>query len=181
MKYIRLILIPIIALVIGITISCERDDICAESTVTTPRLIIDLYDIDDQESTKNAFNVVVFGFDNDDILSGYANVTTNSLVLPLKTDANTTQYVVHKDYSYDDNDTPDDVSDDIIGGNQDILTINYSRELLYVSRACGYKTIFNNITVNIESDSDNWLISTQDLTDNEPIENENATHFNIFH
>ena len=36
--------------------SCERDDICPESTPTTPRLIIDLYDLGDQETQKNVFD-----------------------------------------------------------------------------------------------------------------------------
>lgn len=55
MKYIRLIIVPIIALVIGITISCERDDICPESTSTTPRLIIDLLDSENPENKKKYF------------------------------------------------------------------------------------------------------------------------------
>lgn len=181
MKYFRLITIPVIALVIGITISCERDDICPESTQTTSSLIIDLYDADNPESKKNAFNLLVFGIDNENFLPGYGSVTEDQLILPLKTDDNTTTYVVHKDYSYDDNDTPDDTSDDIIGGNPDVITINYSRKDVYVSRACGYKTVFENITLNVEDDVDRWIISIEDLTDNQPIENENATHFNIYH
>ncbi|TXG39420.1 DUF6452 family protein [Seonamhaeicola maritimus] len=181
MKYIRLIIIPIIAVVIGFTISCERDDICPESTPTTPRLIIDLYDNDNQENQKNVFNLVVIGIDNDFILSGYEFTTADDLVLPLKTDANTTRYRLVKDASINDNGTPNDPDDDFIEGNIDIITINYSREDVYVSRACGYKTIFDNITLNIEADGDNWLLSTQDLTDNEPITNEDATHFNMFH
>lgn len=181
MKYIRLIIIPIMALLIGITISCERDDICPESTPTTPRLVIDLYDFSNQESRKNAFNLVVSGVDNDDALPGYVLVTADDLILPLRTDQNSTSYRVHKDYTIDDNDTPDDPDDDIIGGNQDVITINYTREVVYVSRACGYRTIFDNVEITILDDGDNWLLSRTNLTNNEPIENENATHFNIFH
>lgn len=181
MKNLKLIIIPIILLIVGISISCERDDICPESTSTTPNLIIDLYDSDNPESSKNAFNLVVYGEDNDEILSGYESVTTNQLVLPLKTDANSTTYILHKDYSYDDNDTPDDTSDDIIGGNQDIITINYLTEEVYVSRACGYKTIYKSVEITVEDDGDNWIISTENLTDNEPIEDDYDTHFYIFH
>ena len=181
MKHIKLIIIPIIALIVGITISCERDDICPESTPTTPRLIIDLFDINNQESKKNAFNLVVIGVGNEEILPGYASVTADDLILPLRTDANSTSYIVHKDFSIDDNGTPEDTSDDIIGGNQDIITINYVTEEVYVSRACGYKTIFKSVELEIEPDSDNWILSKTNLTNNEPVENENETHFNIFH
>ncbi|RED49626.1 DUF6452 family protein [Seonamhaeicola aphaedonensis] len=181
MKFIRYSLIPIIALLVGISISCERDDICPESTPTTPRLIIDLYDAENPENKKSAFNLVVFGEDNESILPGYNSVSTTQLILPLKTDGSPTRYVVHKDFSFNDNGTPDDPSDDIIGGNQDILIINYALTEVYVSRACGYKTVYESVEIVPEADGDNWILSTENLTNNEPIEDESATHFNILH
>jgi len=33
--------------------NCESDDICPESTLTTPRLIVTFYDIDNPEERKN--------------------------------------------------------------------------------------------------------------------------------
>ena len=50
-----------------------------------------------------------------------------------------------------------------------------------MSRACGYKTIFKNVTLTIEPDSDNWIKSRQPLNDNQSVEDEKETHFNIFH
>ncbi|WP_338358843.1 DUF6452 family protein, partial [Yeosuana marina] len=113
-------------------------------------------------------------------LPNYNIVTTDSIVLPLKTDATSTQYKLHEDYTYNDNGTPDDTSDDTVGGNEDIITINYSTEEVYVSRACGYKTIFKNVTLTIPK-TDNWIQSKESLTENQSVEDETAAHFKLFH
>ncbi len=185
MKYLKLIFIPVLLFIIGVTISCERDDICPDSTPTTPKLIIDLYDFENSENLKNAANLVVAGVTNTDeriILPDYNFVTSSDLILPLKTTEDMTQYVVVKDASVNDNDTPDDLTDDFVDGNFDTITITYDRREVYVSRACGFKTIFENVEVIIEDDGNKWLLGTpENLTDNEPIENEDATHFNLFH
>ncbi|MEP5341880.1 MAG: DUF6452 family protein [Algibacter sp.] len=199
MKYFKFIAIPIIAFVISITISCERDDICAEATPTTPRLIIDFYDISIQEDSKNVFDLRIVGADKDDEdyltseVDGVDNIYDGSnnfsqITLPLKTEdsdtgevASSTQYILTQDYSYDDNDTPDDTDDDIYEGNSDTITINYSTKLVFVSRACGYKTIFENVTISIVNDGDNWISSRESINDNQSVEDETTTHFNFFH
>ena len=166
----------ILALFFGIitifSMGCEPDDICAASTPTTPNLIIRFYDILNQDSKKNVFNLKVQGLGNDNPLTDYNVVTTDSIVLPLKTDANTTQYSLHKEYSN---------VNDVIGGNEDIITINYSTEQVYVSRACGYKTIFKNVTLTINNDGDNWIQSKESINDNQSVEDEKAAHFKLFH
>ncbi|GAA3652124.1 DUF6452 family protein [Flavivirga jejuensis] len=171
-------------------ISCERDDICPDSTPTTPRLIISAYNESSPDNTKFIDNLLIFGVGNENSLSvtvedidinydGTGNIL--DIYLPLKTDDDTTQYILHKDYLYDDNDTPDDTSDDIETSNADTITINYSREQVYVSRACGYKTIFNDVTFTIETDDDNWIKSRISVNNNQPVEDETETHYNIFH
>ena len=47
----KTILLFILFLIIG-NYSCERDDICPESTPTTPSLIIDVFDFNSQEDKK---------------------------------------------------------------------------------------------------------------------------------
>jgi len=178
MKKISLLILLLI--IIG-NFSCERDDLCSETTPTTPSLIIRLYDISNQESNKNAFNLRVQGLDNLEVLEDYNIVTSDSLVLPLKTDGSLTEYRLHKDYAFDDNGTPDDPSDDIISGNEDILTITYATENVYVSRACGYKNTFKNVIVSQEDDGDNWIQLIQSVNDNLSVEDEQAAHYKIFH
>ncbi len=183
MKKTSLLLMLLILTGIGITISCEPDDICPESTPTTPSLIIDVYDVDNPENIKAVTNLLVSGVGNDNVLPGYAIATSTQIVLPLKTDADTTQYALIKGAFVNDGGTPDDTSDDYIDGNTDIITINYTREEVYVSRACGYKTIYKNVTLTIEPENneENWIKSRQPLNDNQSVEDETETHFNIFH
>jgi hypothetical protein len=181
LKKTSLLLILIIITGIVINVSCESDDICPSSTSTTPSLIIDAYDVSNPENKKSISKLLVGGIDNISVLPGYNIVAATQIVLPLKTDSNTTQYVLIKDTAINDNGTPNDSSDDFYDGNPDIITISYSREDVYVSRACGYKTIFKNVTFTIEPDSDNWIKSRQPLNDNQSVEDETETHFNIFH
>lgn len=188
MKYFKFIISLTIILAISFTTSCERDDICPASTPTTPRLIIDFFDLSNQENSKNVFGIVVKGVDNDQVLEDFAVVNTAKLILPLKTEntetgelASSTQYTLYERSSIDDNETPNDTTDDIITGNPDVITINYNIELVFVSRACGFKTVFNNVTITIEDDGNNWIKSKQSINDNQSVEDETTTHFNFFH
>jgi len=151
--------------------SCEKDDICSESTPTTPKLIIRFYDISSQEETKNVTGLRVTAFDENNIevlISNLNIVTTDSISLPLRTDANLTKFVLYKDYV-----------DDVTIGNPDTVTIRYEREDVYVSRACGFRTIFNNLTFSFENDGDNWIVNDEVI--NSLIDNETTAHVKIFH
>ncbi|KAB1071929.1 hypothetical protein F6U93_00355 [Tamlana haliotis] len=182
MKYLKILITPtLLVLGVFIAIACEPDDICAEGTATTPRLIIDFYNVLNPEAQKNVFDLVVVGVGNNSVLDGYSFVDTDDVYLPLKTDDNTTQYALIADATINNNGTPDDETDDFLEGNQDIITINYSREEIYVSRACGYKTIYKNVTLTIEPDADNWMISRQPMTENQSVENEDEAHFIVTH
>jgi len=180
MKYYKVLIIPFL-LIAALSISCERDDICPDATPTTPRLIIDLLDALNPDTKKNVFDLVVIGVDNDDFLPDYIFQDTDDLILPLRTDDNTTEYILIKGASVNDNGTPNDNTDDFVDGNQDRITLNYSREEVFVSRACGFKTIFKNVTLTIVQDGDNWMLSREPLTDNQSVEDETTTHFNISH
>src|SRR5690606_5388211 len=162
--------------------SCERDDICSLNTETTPKLILRFYDIANPDSFKNVPRFRVQGVDNTNVLADYTgNTARDSIVLPLKTNATTTQYKLHRNYSYDDNDTPDDTSDDSIGGNEDIITISYTTETVYVSRACGYKTVYKEVEITLENDADNWITFIQPVNETQSVVDETAAHFKIWH
>lgn len=168
----RKISLLVIILIATITyISCERDDICPESTPTTPNLIVDVFNADNIENKKNAVNLLIIGVGNDEALGIYAS--TNNIVLPLNTNEDTTQYILHNNYKANEDGT--------FEGNQDLITINYTREDVYVSRACGYKTIFKNVTFNIEPDTDNWIQSSQTANDNQSVEDEEEAHYIIYY
>ena len=42
-------------------ISCERDDICAEATATTPRLLIEFYDVASPDDLKSVLRLTAYG------------------------------------------------------------------------------------------------------------------------
>ncbi|WP_375238156.1 DUF6452 family protein [Aurantibacter sp.] len=175
----KYILIPfLIALSI---FSCEKDDICAATTATTPRLLVSFNDNILRDNQKNVTGFLAVGFDLDTALENYSVITTADAILPLRTDATETKYRFFLDYEIDDNGTPDDETDDFQTGNEDIITINYTIKEVFVSNACGYKVQYENVSITIEPDGDNWLLFQEALNENLIIADETTTHFNLYH
>ena len=163
----------IFSLITLLFISCEKDDICPETTQTTPRLVIEFYDLTNPDETLAVPGLFAIGLDNDDAQVPITNeiVTTRSLIaLPLKTDATETEFLLYKSY---------DIVEGEIIGNPDKIKITYATEYVYVSRACGYKTIFDIQTFAITPDEDLWMIGSDII--NEKLTNENDIHVKILH
>lgn len=187
MRKIALLLVLLIVLVVG----CEKEDICPEDSITTPRLAIEFFDIEtiEDQNPKNVFRFRAQGVGNDNPVEGLDGTSSKQRVtLPLKTttddpngEAFTTEYVLTKNFRIDDNDTPNDPSDDFTTGNEDVITISYTTEQEYVSRGCGFKTVFKNITMTVADDGDRWIQVIQSVDDNQIIADESATNFNIYH
>ena len=148
--------------------SCEKDDICDVNTLTTPKVVIEFYDIANPTTLKNVTNlgVIAPGFTN-----GFGFTATSKIKVPLKTFQDTSILYFIKNGSIDP--TTDD--------NLDEITFNYSRKTVFVSRACGYKTLFTLNTTNpitVTPDSNNWI---QNVIVSQPIiENEDETHIKIY-
>ena len=166
-------------LIVIATSSCERDDICADATPTTPHLIIRFYNINAPEDLKQVRQLSVRGFDADgneieeEILSP---VNTDSVVLPLRINDDiptTSTFVLEKDRDFFLDDNPTTFS------NIDIINVNYTPEFIYVSRACGYKSVFNNTSITIEPDSDNWILTNEIV--NTTIQDETSAHIILHH
>ncbi|MEY8847736.1 DUF6452 family protein [Psychroserpens sp. XS_ASV72] len=162
----------LIFLVLSVS-TCERDDICPEDVPTTPRLIIEFFDISNQESNVNVPSFRAQGVGNEAPLDAYSgSAAAGSIELPLKTNENSTSYSFIRDYEVDE--------DGVVSGNEDVITINYALENVYVSRACGYKTVFRNVNIIINGDSDLWIVLAQPINDNQSVEDETETHFKLF-
>jgi hypothetical protein len=148
--------------------SCEKDDICAKGTPVTPRIIIEFYDAVQPTVVKN---VIQLGVIEPNLTSGLAFTGVSKIQVPLKTNQNSTIL------RFIQNGSDTNASND----NIDILTFNYQRVDEYVSRACGFKTLFylnetNPIT--LTADSNNWIQNIQVQQIN--IENENEVHVKIY-
>jgi len=153
--------------------SCEKDDICPETTQTTPRLVIEFYDLTNPDVLLQVPGLYALGLSTDGIeipINNEIVITRSSIELPLKTDDTETEFILYKSY---------DIVDGEVIGNPDRIKVTYESENVYVSRACGYKTNFDIQAFAISTDSDQWMISF-DILINE-ITNENDIHVKILH
>jgi hypothetical protein len=158
--------------------SCEPDDICESGTPTTPRLIIEFYDNTSPSTKKNVTDLkaVANGEPNGIVFNNATNATRyrftgSKLSLPLKTDVDQVKYNLTLN---DGNAIPTLI-------DTDEVTINYTRKDEYISRACGYKTLFtlnqNNGMIKTIS-APNWV--KEIVIQQYNIVNENEIHVKIF-
>lgn len=135
-------------------INCEKDDICIETT--TPKLIIVFYNNDIPATKKAVASLTVSA---DSLGNLYENQSIDSIAIPLDLTKNSTFYKFKS------------------GSIIDSINFTYERKDVFVSRSCGFKTIFENLQ--IASRSANWI--KNDTIKNSTIENETATHLTIYH
>lgn len=170
MKINKNLLIPFS--IIMIFLSCEKDDICIEEI--TPYLIIRFYDIDSPNNFKKVANIRVElagieGFYEDDELT--IKPLTDSIAIPIKVTDDITGFKLTISEL--------DVDDNLID-NQDNFELFYDRENIYVSRSCGYKTVYNNVTFQLEDDNDNWVKEMEATESPLNITNQTSAHVKIY-
>lgn len=147
---------------------CEKDDICDAETPTTPKVVIEFYDNVIPANLKNItkLKVTANGFTTDLKFDAVSKIK-----IPLKTFADISAL----------NLTLNGTDTDLTNDNLDEITFNYTRRTEYVSRACGYKTLYTLNTTNpviVTADGNNWI---QNVIVSQPnIENENETHVKIY-
>jgi len=150
-------------------LSCERDEICLEDI--TPKFIIRFYNANDPNVLRavNGITVNIIGVDGD-----YENETitlvTDSIAIPLLVTENKTSFVLT---------IPGD--DPGINDNRDTITLTYTQQDIFVSRSCGYKTVYNDAEEFLVDDNDNWIKGFQTKDDPQQIIDENAAHAEIYH
>ena len=149
--------------------SCEKDDICSDDT--TPKLVIEFFDITNPSNPKNVINLKVKEVGQADTYFTFPS--ENTISIPLRITATATKY------SFILN------SADTTNANEDFLEFNYTTQNVFLSRACGYKTIFelNNDTSGvIKTDAEMpdglWMQNVVKITNS--ITTENETHLKIY-
>ncbi len=154
-------LLTLIAALLLCLTACEPDDICLEGTSGTPKLIVVFYDKNQTDTKKSVANLQVKGVDMEGLLY---DATADSIALPLKTLASSTSFSLTTTQN----------------GNaiEDIITFNYNPEDQFISRACGYKTVFTNLTFSTGNPL-NFISSIEILTNTIP--DNNNTHVKILH
>ena len=148
--------------------NCEKDDICAEGTAVTPLVIIEFYDATTTTVLKSVTNLGVIA---PSFTTGFSFTGVTKIKVPLRTSADLTS--LHFIQNGSDADTTND--------NIDLLTFNYVRNDVYISRACGYKTVFFLDATNpiaLTTDSNNWIQNIEVVQPN--IATENEVHVKIY-
>ena len=152
------LLLSIIALLIS---SCEKDDFCIEPV--TPNMIIRFYNATNITQTKPVTDLSVYSEGFDEL---YTNANLDSILIPLDVTSNQIIYNLSSE------------------SNLDVITINYDIEEVFVSRSCGFKAIFNNVTVTSDVSND-WILGLTETLENTitipTIDNESSAHLQIFH
>ncbi len=153
-KYLLLFVILIVS-----QISCEIDDICLDGG--TPQLIVRFCDEKSPADTiifKKPLKLFIGAVKEKDTL--YKGVSLDSLVLPLNTAKNLTSFWLE---------TNDDKK------VKDIITLKYDKEDVFVSKSCGYKTIFKNVK---KEKTGSWIKKM--ILKSTNIENEKKAHLYIY-
>lgn len=168
--------------------SCEKDDICDASTATTPRLVIKFYDASNPAKLRNIINLKVIGLKEDNteletgvVLNESGDTTTKYIsndtvaYIPLRTNAQISKFK----FILNSTNTSTILVDN--------LQFNYTPNNVFVSRACGFKTLFNldgtnPFLINTNTSSNvtqgNWIKDIEVVQPN--INNENETHIKIY-
>ncbi len=150
--------------------ACEKDDICDSTTGTTPRLIIDFYDVTNPTVPKNITNLGIIGAG---LPTGILFNGVSRIQVPLDISEDVTQYQFILNYG--------NANTTLV--NTDNLQFDYTRANVFVSRACGFKTVFtlngtNPYTLTDAATPDGLWMQNITVT-HLNILNENETHLTI--
>jgi hypothetical protein len=145
---------------------CTRDDICPEETPTTPLLIFTFKNVFNPLLAKTATNLTI-ETDEETPVVFVTNISTDSIGVPLRTGADTVRYRFIQNSGE---------TDEII----DIYEFNYERSDVYVNRACGFKTTYQDLTARKDDDGIvNWILNLNILKTT--VEDETEAHITILH
>lgn len=147
--------------------SCERDDICAEGTPTTPLLVIEFFDSDNPSEQKIPTNLF--------LVEEGANVglsfNSATISVPLRTDVDQTRFNFIFNFGSEDDEAPQ---------NEDLLVFNYLRQEEFVSKACGFRVIYQDLQDQFfQLQDDAWIENVTIL--NSTVEDDTEAHIRIFH
>ncbi|UUV20981.1 DUF6452 family protein [Paenimyroides aestuarii] len=149
--------------------ACEKDDICVGGESVTPNVVIDLFDRLDSQLLKPAPKISIF-------VEGYTDTivfrNTSKIEIPLQINTTETVWNIRLHQLNSSNDT-------ILKNDQ--LRFTYNPEAFYVSKACGYKTVFYNFnSVKLpNTSSDGWIENIFKVTNE--ISNNNNAHIQIYY
>lgn len=153
-------------------ISCEKDDICAEGTPTTPNMVVAFYNNENRGAYNPVSDLKYFVEGQEDTISvGYVDSTA---LVPLRVDSPSVKWGFKYTHTGDTGQTIEDI---------DYIEFKYATRDEYVSRACGFKSVFTLNSNTLEDNnpvlySNNWIQDVQIVVPE--ILNEDETHVKIY-
>lgn len=161
--------IVFLILILFIFKGCTKDDICPEDTATTAKVVISFNDFANPTNTKNV-NVLSVETDYNPSVSVVSFQNVKEIAIPLSTTSDTTKYKFIRSIIR----TNDTLT------NVDRLMFVYQRQNMYVSRACGYKMEYYNLSVKLEDEgAENWIKLATVIR--ETVNDENSAHVTMLH
>ncbi len=152
-----------------ITSSCEKDDFCVQTPVT-PNLVLRFYDTENITETKivQRLSVIADGKQLTDSL--FTSTSTDSIAIPLNTNTLETVYFLKMN----------DGNGNSTQNKESTLTIRYTPEEDYVSRSCGFRFIFKDLTLEASSGNSSWIDSLS-VKEVPLIDNQFQAHVQVYH
>ena len=122
------------SLLLLMTGGCEKDDICPEGTLSTPRAKVLFYAFDDagQAEEYPQTGLHFYGLQGTERLSEIGlSEGAKEISLPVDFEAEESRYLIEREGT----------------GQTDTLTLRYTPKLDFLSKACGFRFVFSGVTV----------------------------------
>ena len=155
-----------------IIISCEKDDICPDSTQTTPQLVVTFYDALDPQQSKIVESLAVYAIKDSELIliENINGINTDSIAIPLRNDIGASNFRFIRNYYVENN---------IIFGDLSHIYIDYEMTDVFISRACGFITNYSLLSILNDNYADTWITESEIV--NPVVTNENQAHVKILH
>ena len=169
MNHFKLIILTMSFLII---ISCEKDDICPDSTQTTPQLVVTFYDALDPQQSKIVESLAVYAIKDSELIliENINGINTDSIAIPLRNDIGASNFRFIRNYS---------VENDIIFGDFSHIYIDYEMTDVFISRACGFIANYSLLSILNDNYAGTWITESEIV--NPVVTNENQAHVKILH
>ena len=166
-------------------LGCQRDDICPESTATTPLLILRFYENEEPFDPLPPQNLSINEEGNEEYVTvrnqngqviEYFRYTQDSLAIPLRTDSDITSLEFTVNTPPASQEGEEDPENPV---NTDVITFSYGRQEEYINRACAFKINYVGLKAELDGGEDSrWIQDIQIEQAN--IEDQNQAHVSIF-
>jgi len=168
----KILPIILIAFLLIYVSSCEKDDICVDGD--TPLLVVGFFDIDDTTQSKDVPSLRIKEVVSNSIINTITDRTSglDSIGVPLRIDDTNTRFEFIAN-SADDGTSGEET------GNIDVLNISYNVTEAFVSRACGFVANYNDLSVAIPDNAENWIKNISVVQ--QKVENSKNIHVKIFY